>query len=37
MRGMINSSRIITNNSGTVVYSALFDLFGGMQKQWANN
>lgn len=32
----INSTRIITNSAGTVVYSALFDPFGGMQKQWVN-
>jgi RHS repeat-associated protein len=32
----INSTRIITNSSGTVVYSALFDPYGGMQKQWVN-
>jgi RHS repeat-associated protein len=32
----INSTRIITNSSGSVVYSALFDPYGGMQKQWVN-
>ena len=32
----INSTRIITNSAGTVVYSALFDPYGGMQKQWVN-
>jgi hypothetical protein len=32
----INSTRIVTNSSGTVVYSAVFDPFGGMQKQWVN-
>ena len=36
MREMINSTRIIANSSGTVVYSALFDPYGGMQKQWMN-
>jgi hypothetical protein len=30
----INSTRIITNSSGAVVYSARFDPYGGMQKQW---
>jgi hypothetical protein len=29
----INSTRIITDSAGTVVYSALFDPYGGMQKQ----
>jgi hypothetical protein len=29
----INSTRIITDSYGTVVYSALFDPYGGMQKQ----
>jgi hypothetical protein len=32
----INFTRIITNSSGAVVYSALFDPYGGMQKQWVN-
>jgi len=32
----INSTRIITDGTGTVVYSALFDPYGGMQKQWVN-
>jgi RHS repeat-associated protein len=32
----INSTRIITNSSGTVVYSAVSDPFGGMQKQWVS-
>ncbi len=32
----INSTRIITDSTGTVVYSALFDPYGGMQKQWVN-
>jgi RHS repeat-associated protein len=32
----INSTRIITDSSGTVVYSALFDPYGGLQKQWVN-
>lgn len=32
----INSTRIITNSSGAVAYSALFDPYGGMQKQWVN-
>jgi RHS repeat-associated protein len=32
----INSTRIITNSSGAVVYSAVFDPYGGLQKQWVN-
>ena len=32
----INSTRVITDSTGTVVYSAVFDPFGGMQKQWVN-
>jgi RHS repeat-associated protein len=32
----INSTRIITDSSGSVVYSAVFDPYGGMQKQWVN-
>jgi RHS repeat-associated protein len=32
----INSTRIITDSSGAVVYSAVFDPYGGMQKQWVN-
>ena len=32
----INSTRIITDSTGTVVYSAVFDPFGGMQKEWVN-
>ncbi len=32
----INSTRIITDSYGTVVYSAVFDPYGGMQKQWVN-
>jgi RHS repeat-associated protein len=32
----INSTRIITDSTGAVVYSALFDPYGGMQKQWVN-
>jgi hypothetical protein len=30
----INSTRMITDSTGTVVYSAVFDPYGGMQKQW---
>ncbi len=33
---MINSTRIINNSFGAIVYSALFDPYGGMQKQWVN-
>ncbi len=32
----INSTRIITDSAGTVVYSAMFDPYGGMQKEWVN-
>ncbi len=32
----INSTRIITDSTGTVVYSAAFDPYGGLQKQWVN-
>jgi RHS repeat-associated protein len=32
----INSTRIITDSAGAVVYSAVFDPYGGMQKQWVN-
>jgi len=32
----INSTRMITDSSGAVVYSAMFDLYGGMQKEWVN-
>ena len=32
----INSTRIITDSSGSVVYSAVSDPYGGMQKQWVN-
>ena len=32
----INSTRIITDSNGTVVYSALFDPYGGMQKEGVN-
>jgi RHS repeat-associated protein len=32
----INSTRIVTNDSGTVVYSAAHDPYGGVQKTWEN-
>lgn len=32
----INSTRMITDSSGAVVYSAMFDPYGGMQKEWVN-
>jgi len=32
----INSTRIITDSTGAVVYSAVSDPYGGMQKQWIN-
>ncbi len=32
----INSTRVVTNDSGAVVYSAAFDPYGGVQKTWVN-
>ena len=32
----INSTRIVTNDSGEVVYSAAYDPYGGIQKTWVN-
>jgi RHS repeat-associated protein len=32
----INSTRIVTDSSGTVVYSVVFDPYGGMQKDWVS-
>jgi len=32
----INSTRMITDSLGSVVYSAMFDPYGGMQKEWVN-
>jgi RHS repeat-associated protein len=32
----INSTRIITDSAGSVIYSTVFDPYGGMQKQWVN-
>ena len=32
----INSTSIVTNDSGTVVYSAAYDPYGGVQKTWVN-
>lgn len=32
----INSTRMVTNSSGTVVYSATHDPYGGVQKTWVN-
>jgi RHS repeat-associated protein len=32
----INSTRIVTDESGTVVYSAAHDPYGGIQKTWVN-
>jgi len=29
-----DSTRVITDSTGTVVYSTLVDPYGGMQKQW---
>jgi RHS repeat-associated protein len=33
----INSTRIVTNSSGTVVYSAAHNPYGGIQKTWVNS
>jgi len=33
----INSTRIVTDSSGTVVYSAAHDPYGGIQKTWVNS
>lgn len=30
----INSTRVVTDNSGAVVYSAAYDPYGGIQKTW---
>jgi len=32
----VNSTRIVTDNSGTVVYSAAYDPYGGIQQTWGN-
>lgn len=32
----INSTRIITDNTGSVIYSTVFDPYGGIQKEWVN-
>jgi len=32
----INSTRVVTDDLGTVVYSAAFDPYGGTQKIWQN-
>jgi len=32
----INSTRVVTDESGTVVYSAAHDPYGGIQQTWAN-
>jgi RHS repeat-associated protein len=33
----INSVRMITNNTGTVVYSATYDPYGGIEKTWVSS
>lgn len=33
----INSTRIVTDDTGTVVYSAAHDPYGGIQQTWANS
>jgi len=30
----VNSTRVVTDNSGVVVYSAAYDPYGGIQKTW---
>jgi RHS repeat-associated protein len=32
----INSTRIVTDSTGTVVYSAAYDPYGGIQKTWTS-
>ena len=32
----INSTRVVTDNTGTVVYSAAHDPYGGIQQTWVN-
>jgi len=32
----INSTRVVTDNSGVVVYSAAYDPYGGIQKTWVS-
>jgi RHS repeat-associated protein len=36
MSDQVNSTRIVTDDSGTVVYSAAYDPYGGIQKTWEN-
>ncbi|MEN6561279.1 MAG: hypothetical protein ABFD52_10935 [Acidobacteriota bacterium] len=33
----INSTRVVTDDTGTVVYSAAFDPYGGVQQTWVNS
>lgn len=33
----INSTRVVTDNSGAVVYSAAYDPYGGIQKTWVSS
>ena len=33
----INSTRIVTDSTGTVVYSAAHEPYGGIQKTWVTN
>jgi RHS repeat-associated protein len=33
----INSTRVVTDSNGTVVYSAAHDPYGGIQKTWVNS
>jgi len=33
----INSTRVVTDSTGTVVYSAAHDPYGGIQKTWVNS
>ncbi len=36
MQDQINSTRVMTDDTGTVVYSAAHDPYGGIQKTWVN-
>lgn len=36
MSDQINSTRVVTDDTGTVVYSAAYDPYGGIQRNWVN-
>jgi len=37
MQDQIGSTRVVTNDSGTVVYAEAHDPYGGIQKTWVND